>query len=307
MEARRVEGAAVVFPLVYGSVAFFLGKKAAEGVTHRWSIYLRGLEDEDLSWLVRRVVFTLHPSCQVPVVTCEAPPFVVTQTGWGEFDCKISLILRDEAETVVDIIHQLRLYPPGVTAASSSALLKKPVVNEHYEEVIFHEPSEQLHKLLLGHKWRRPIGAPTQGQSSSSAASATAAAAAAAATAAAAAAAASAAAAGAAAATDDPQAAGMDDEGDPFVPTDGGVRRGVSPEQIAPYFSKISEVDSMRALVAAQGFVSKEIERTVLELAAAQEQLIALRAEQARAQTVQQDSAASALLSPTHMTLGLHM
>uniref|UniRef100_A0A7S2WDW5 YEATS domain-containing protein n=1 Tax=Mucochytrium quahogii TaxID=96639 RepID=A0A7S2WDW5_9STRA len=138
-------------PIAFGSIAFYLGKQATEGNSHKWSIYVRGLEDEDLSYFVQKVVFTLHPSCQIPVVVCDHPPYVVTQTGWGEFDCKISIFFRDTAESSVDIIHSLKLYPAG-GSANNLSLLKKPVVNESYEEILFVDPEESFKKGLLGYK-----------------------------------------------------------------------------------------------------------------------------------------------------------
>ncbi|GBG23849.1 Transcription initiation factor TFIID subunit 14 [Hondaea fermentalgiana] len=198
--ARPVmHGKTVVRPIVYGSVAFFLGKRSTEDATHEWSIYVRGLDDEDLSYMIRRVIFTLHPSCQVPVVTCDKPPYVVTQSGWGEFDAKITVVLRDEDETSFDMIHFLRLYPAGSSAANVATLKKKPVVEERYEEIIFHEPTEAFYKTLSEHDINK-------------------------------------------------------------------LPRNVSPEQLRPCFTTVSETECMKSLVAAQKFVSQEIDRTCQEL-----------------------------------------
>ena len=57
--------AAPFVPIVFGSIAFWLGKKSVIGSmdhTHRWMVYLRHAEDKDLSYAVSKVVFTLHPS-----------------------------------------------------------------------------------------------------------------------------------------------------------------------------------------------------------------------------------------------------
>ena len=52
-----------------GSVARVMtGKKSNEIATHRWSIYLRGNDLlDDLSTVVSRVVFSLHPSFENPI------------------------------------------------------------------------------------------------------------------------------------------------------------------------------------------------------------------------------------------------
>lgn len=52
-------------PFVYGSIAFPLSKKM-EDYTHKWICYLRGIDGENLSYLISKVVFHLHPSCGNP-------------------------------------------------------------------------------------------------------------------------------------------------------------------------------------------------------------------------------------------------
>jgi len=146
-EEDSIVGEAVIKPIVFGSIAHYLGKKTAGSSTHQWSIYARGLEDEDLSYLLKSVTFRLHPSCENPLVVCEAPPYFTTQSGWGEFSATISLKFRDVAETTVDAIHHLRLYH-GTGGTANPALLKKPVVNECYEELIFEKPGPSMLRLL---------------------------------------------------------------------------------------------------------------------------------------------------------------
>ncbi len=54
-------------PFVIGSIATWLGKKAEESRSHEWTIYLRAANpEEDLSLIVRKVVFVLHPTLQPP-------------------------------------------------------------------------------------------------------------------------------------------------------------------------------------------------------------------------------------------------
>lgn len=57
----------VVFPIVYGSMAFSLGTKKTETSTHKWICYVRGVNNEDLSYLIRKVDFVLHSSFEDPV------------------------------------------------------------------------------------------------------------------------------------------------------------------------------------------------------------------------------------------------
>ena len=50
-------------PLICGSCAYWLGKRAEETKSHEWTVYVRAQSpDEDLSVYIRRVVFQLHPS-----------------------------------------------------------------------------------------------------------------------------------------------------------------------------------------------------------------------------------------------------
>lgn len=52
----------------YGSIAFPLpGRRAAPEHTHRWSVFVRGADNGDLTHAVSRVVFTLHESFAQPV------------------------------------------------------------------------------------------------------------------------------------------------------------------------------------------------------------------------------------------------
>lgn len=102
----RLEKTTACLPIVYGSVAFYLGKKADENSTHQWTLYLRGNNNEDLSYCIQKVIFQLHPSFAQPVRELTAPPYEVTERGWGEFEAQIRIIWKDPTEksTVVSLI-----------------------------------------------------------------------------------------------------------------------------------------------------------------------------------------------------------
>ena len=62
-------------PFVIGSIATWLGKKAEESRSHEWTIYLRAANpEEDLSLIVRKVVFVLHPTLQPPTRSERSQP-----------------------------------------------------------------------------------------------------------------------------------------------------------------------------------------------------------------------------------------
>eukprot|EP01031_Cornospumella_fuschlensis_P026775 gene26775-32353_t len=148
MNQERTSNTIVVCPIVYGSIAFYLGKKAEEFATHKWTLYIRGPRDEDLSTFVDKVIFTLHPSFAQPVREVTSPPFEVTETGWGEFEAGIRLVFRDPTEQPLDLFHQIRLYPP---ASQHQVSTKKPVVAESYDEVVFADPRPSFHGRLLSY------------------------------------------------------------------------------------------------------------------------------------------------------------
>jgi YEATS domain-containing protein 4 len=104
----RLAHTTVCLPIVYGSIAFFLGKKADEYHTHKWTLYLRGPNDEDLSLVIQKVVFQLHPSFPRPVRELTEPPFEVTERGWGEFEAQIRIVWKDSNEKAIVVSLKLR-------------------------------------------------------------------------------------------------------------------------------------------------------------------------------------------------------
>lgn len=93
----------VIKPIIYGSVAQWLGPKAEETRTHKWHVYLRpATPDDDLSY-IRRVIFTLHPTFQPPVITVDSPPFEIENYGWGEFEILMKLEFVDVNERPVEV------------------------------------------------------------------------------------------------------------------------------------------------------------------------------------------------------------
>lgn len=94
----RLLNTTACLPFVYGSVAVFLGNKADDTNTHKWTLYLRGANNEDLSPCIAKVVFQLHPSFAQPVRELTQPPFEVTEKGWGEFEAQIRIVWKDSTE-----------------------------------------------------------------------------------------------------------------------------------------------------------------------------------------------------------------
>jgi YEATS domain-containing protein 4 len=105
---RRLEKTTACLPFVYGSVAFYLGKKADDFQTHQWTLYVRGPNNEDLSLVISKVIFQLHPSFAQPIRELTAPPFEVTERGWGEFEAQIRIIWKDPVEKATVVCNRTK-------------------------------------------------------------------------------------------------------------------------------------------------------------------------------------------------------
>jgi YEATS domain-containing protein 4 len=70
---------------------------AIRSQSHKWTVYVRGASNEDLTAVVKRVVFQLHPSFNNPTRVVESPPFEVSECGWGEFEIAITLFFHSDA------------------------------------------------------------------------------------------------------------------------------------------------------------------------------------------------------------------
>ena len=142
----------ISLPIVYGSIAHWLGKQANEHHTHKWSLYLHPAAsptDMTLDSVIEKVSFHLHPSFPRPVRELSQAPYQVTEMGWGEFEASIKIYWLNSSKSVTSIVHQLQLYettaattPTDPAAAPTNAqqqqpIPKKPVINENYDEVVF--------------------------------------------------------------------------------------------------------------------------------------------------------------------------
>ncbi|KAK9286406.1 hypothetical protein L1049_014802 [Liquidambar formosana] len=147
--SKRLKDVEISVPMVYGSIAFWLGKKASEYQSHKWTVYVRGATNEDLSVVVKRAVFQLHSSFNSPTRVLESPPFEVSESGWGEFEIAITLYFHnDVCDKPLNLYHHLKLYPEDESGPMST---KKPVVMESYDEVVFSEPSEGFLARVQNH------------------------------------------------------------------------------------------------------------------------------------------------------------
>lgn len=140
---RRVRGTVLHVPIVHGSHAVWQGSRSEETRTHRWWLYLRPLDNVDISHFIKYVEFALHDSFDPPVRRVENMPYEMNEYGWGEFDAIIRVHFRDAGEKYVEFFHPLKLFT-GLNAELS----RQPVVHEFYDEIVFQDPSEKLLAML---------------------------------------------------------------------------------------------------------------------------------------------------------------
>ncbi|KAK2435215.1 transcription initiation factor TFIID subunit 14b [Trifolium repens] len=146
---KKIKDVEISVPIVYGNIAFWLGKKASEYQSHKWTIYVRGASNEDLGVIVKRVVFQLHSSFNNPMRVVDAPPFELSEAGWGEFEIAITLYFHsDVCDKPLNLYHHLKLYPEDENSSMST---KKPVVVELYDEIVFPDPSEAFLARVQNH------------------------------------------------------------------------------------------------------------------------------------------------------------
>jgi YEATS domain-containing protein 4 len=51
--------------------------------SHQWICFVRGINNQDISHFISKVVFTLHPSFKNNIRVVTSPPFEVREIGWG--------------------------------------------------------------------------------------------------------------------------------------------------------------------------------------------------------------------------------
>ncbi|KAI2810077.1 hypothetical protein RDWZM_002852 [Blomia tropicalis] len=134
-----MKGKFLVKPIVYGNNARKLPLPIdKEGHTHRWCVYLKSYNNEDMSAYIKKVTFKLHETYPTPTRVCTEPPYKVTETGWGEFEVVIKIFLHDSSDSrPIVLTHLLKLFPPPPHTGEYW-------VSESYDELIYGEPTEEI-------------------------------------------------------------------------------------------------------------------------------------------------------------------
>ncbi|KAF9115206.1 NuA4 histone H4 acetyltransferase complex and the SWR1 complex subunit [Mortierella sp. AM989] len=148
---KRMKGFSISRPIIYGNSATPLhGKKVDDpDHTHRWTISVRGVNNEDISYFIRKVAFKLHDTYDNPNRVVEKPPFEITETGWGEFDIIIKIHFNPASgEKPLTLYHHLKLHPYEEDGLGNPWPKQKPVTSYLYDDIVFNEPIDTFYNLL---------------------------------------------------------------------------------------------------------------------------------------------------------------
>ncbi|KAL5713506.1 hypothetical protein ACHQM5_015574 [Ranunculus cassubicifolius] len=146
---KSLEDVEISVPIIYGSTSFWLGEKANQHQTHKWTVYVRSALYEDLGVVIKRAVFKLHPSFDNPVRVVKSPPFELSGSSCGEFKICIRLVFHKYVcAEKLDLYHHLKLYPEEESCAWST---KKPIVAESREEILVSAPFKGFYARVQNH------------------------------------------------------------------------------------------------------------------------------------------------------------
>lgn len=97
--------------IVVGNISKWIPPDWREDASsHKWTMYVRGDKDENISAFVNKVRFFLHPSYRPnDVVEVTSYPFHLSRRGWGEFPLRVQLHFKNALNKPMDIIHHLKL------------------------------------------------------------------------------------------------------------------------------------------------------------------------------------------------------
>ncbi|TAQ90336.1 hypothetical protein B7494_g1311 [Chlorociboria aeruginascens] len=157
---KRLKGIQIIRPFMYGSVArpfHEVHNPKPEGVpedhTHSWTIYVKGIDDVDITYWCKKVQFKLHESIPQSMRTVEdVPPgtaYSTSATGWGEFDYTLKIHYPPESnEKPQTLFPHLHLHPWGDENTKAAQIAAGEVTAWEYEEQVFNEPTEWFYEVL---------------------------------------------------------------------------------------------------------------------------------------------------------------
>lgn len=158
-QGKRVKGIQVCRPFVFGTTArpFDPVKNpkpdgVPENHTHSWTAFLKGVDDTDITYWLKRVQFKLHDSYKdgPRMIDSEyGKPFMIHETGWGEFEIAIKMhYVAESAEKPHTVYHNLKLHAYGSDDERELQIANGEIRSWVYEEQIFNEPFEHFFDVL---------------------------------------------------------------------------------------------------------------------------------------------------------------
>uniref|UniRef100_A0A0K0E0C0 YEATS domain-containing protein 4 n=1 Tax=Strongyloides stercoralis TaxID=6248 RepID=A0A0K0E0C0_STRER len=146
---ERKKGTKIIKPIIIGNTAKPLDEpitdSSGKSRTHEWVIFVKPYLNEDISKYVKKVQFKLHESYENNVKVVESAPFQVCETCWAESEVMIKIFFVDTAEKPVTLYHYVRIREDGATFVGADG----SVAAEHYDELIFKEPSALMERCLI--------------------------------------------------------------------------------------------------------------------------------------------------------------
>ncbi|CCE78160.1 Piso0_000776 [Millerozyma farinosa CBS 7064] len=153
--SRRIKNVSISVPILYGNHAVKLApekrtEKTPPDHTHEWTVFLKPVQDIDLSQLIKKVTFKLHETYDTPVRAVDKPPYEVTETGWGEFEIVIKIHFHSGSELGINeknfqIFHGLKLHPFNPKSPQRE---NGEVHSVLYDELVFQDPTEKVFEIL---------------------------------------------------------------------------------------------------------------------------------------------------------------
>eukprot|EP00834_Sanchytrium_tribonematis_P007365 NODE_655_length_4980_cov_0.331899.p2 type:complete len:218 gc:universal NODE_655_length_4980_cov_0.331899:428-1081(+) len=151
MSTRKINTSYRV-PFLYGNFTIQLHKPSPENPelhTHRWTLFVRGVNGEDISYYVSKVEFKLHESFVDPIRTIAEPPFELTETGWGEFAVGMKVYFVDPVEKPISLSHRLALFEHNdLPNTLKIERYRGGVKSEYYDEFVFQDPTTDMCRIL---------------------------------------------------------------------------------------------------------------------------------------------------------------
>mmetsp|Transcript_33657 Transcript_33657/g.51946 ORF Transcript_33657/g.51946 Transcript_33657/m.51946 type:complete len:112 (+) Transcript_33657:210-545(+) len=108
------------------------------------------MEEQDLSFLIKKVEFSIHESFPESLITVTEAPFEIHNAGYGEFPISITIYFQDPHERPLEYTHPLKidLNAEGINEVKTAQKKNAPIIFEKFNEITFYEPTEQFYEVL---------------------------------------------------------------------------------------------------------------------------------------------------------------